>query len=169
MISDDWFSDFLKSNRNWDLLPIDIYYGALFTGWVWHGFGIHRSLLLFLSLILLLIIIRMIELIMIWLFIYKRYWSVDFVKGRVYYYYSIYLSIFYLISSEFACFEDDMWNAWFTSILLPYSSIFTIVLFYIWLLGFKLRNTEISHTDLFKHEYLQAEITFRYYLNIVSN
>ena len=48
MISDDWFSDFLKSDRIWDLLPIDIYYGALFTVWVWHGFGIHRSLLLFL-------------------------------------------------------------------------------------------------------------------------
>ena len=106
---------------------------------------------------------------MIWLFIYKMYWSVDFVKWRVYYYYSIYPSIFYLISSEFACFEDDYWNAWFTCILLPYSSIFTIVLFWIWLLGFELRNTEISHTDLFKHEYLQAKITFRYYLNIVSN
>ena len=36
-------------------------------------------------------------------------------------------------------------------------------------MGFELRNTEISHSDLFKHEYLQAEITFRYYLNIVSN
>ena len=106
---------------------------------------------------------------MIWLFIYKMYWSVDFVKGRIYYYYSICLSIFYLISGEFACFEDDMWNAWFTSILLPYSFIITFVIFYIWLLGFELRNTEISHTDLFQHEYLQAKITFRYYLNIVSN
>ena len=106
---------------------------------------------------------------MIWLFIYKMYWSVDFVKGRVYYYYSICLSIFYLIYGEFACFEDDYWNAWFTSILLPYSSIIIIVLFCVWLFGFELRNTEISHTDLFQHEYLQAEITFRYYLNIVSN
>ena len=83
--------------------------------------------------------------------------------------YYIYLSIFYLIIGEFACFEDDSWNAWFTSILLPYSSIIIIVLFYLWLLGFELRNTGISHTDLFQHEYLQAEITFRYYLNIVSN
>ena len=106
---------------------------------------------------------------MIWLFIYKRYWSVDFVKGRVYYYYSICLSIFYLISSEFACFEDDMWNAWLTSILLPYSSIFTIVLFYIWVLGFELRNTGISHSDLYEHEYLQAGITFRYYLIFLDN
>ena len=106
---------------------------------------------------------------MIWLFIYKRYWSVDFVKGRVYYYYSIYLSIFYLISGEFACFEDDMWNAWFTSILLPYSFIITFVIFYIWILGFELSSTEISHSNLFQHDYLQAKISFRYYLNIVSN
>ena len=32
MIFDDWFSDFSKSDQNWNILPIDIYNGALFTG-----------------------------------------------------------------------------------------------------------------------------------------
>ena len=50
-----------------------------------------------------------------------------------------------------------------------FHTLLSLLLYSSWLLSFELRNTKISHTDLFQHEYLQAEITFRYYLNIVSN